>query len=560
MERVRKNKDMEEGVIYRDPVFIEWLKSVLNAEHADMFLLYGLEARNQELLCCHVTFSTGTHRRIPIEKTRGFLNFDKTSSSLVAQELLSFFTDSTKEQRFTSAGIINYLLMIDCIGTFSTEQYELSRNVCARIPETTFKGVIQEGVKLFNKNYKVDHSSNTIVASVKHWQDLFVKLDYLEPFDDPIGVMQVLFGAAPLKVNILEAMSDMKPDSRAAVVHHGFDWSVIREKDLVRHLKNKPGDLNFFAAVVIDQSGGRLDTGFSALMGADAVKVLVTRDWLNVGRLLFRAFYAGSRKKINSEISQRLEAELDKYLIGELEKENRSTDDLIKTLVWPTDFIAFGGWLLKLRSIDVKPGGIWLEDLCDELVKLFRMTRREFKGYVNESKHVYSEWPQDPFDLKVISLYTYLHWAIRSDTEAHWKSVKKEFTSLCHELKVHYYASFNSAHLALQISNCLLCILLSYPEESDDEVPDFSRISIHLDSFVDILGLPWVVMMERDSMVWDKANREPSFSDMDVLYILRRLSAAPASYKQHIERFKNQIKERATIDWPFDVKVEDERL
>ncbi len=537
---------------------MEWLSGIIGARQPDLFLLREFEAIKPVLLHCKIELKNGRPgRKIPIRQPQGYLIFEKSTSEEVAQQLLSFFDEAIQTQQTTPAGILNFLLLVDRIDSFvNSDTYDLSRNVCARIPEELYQAVIDQGVKLYNKEYHLDSSKKPKVLSVKEWLDLFLRFEYLEPFDNPIDVMRILISSSPPNVKVLDVLSEMKPDPRTAVVNHGFSWSAISEKDLVRYVKKNPDDLRFFAAVVLDQSEGRPENSLVTLIGTDAAKALVTTDWLRTGRFLFRSAYAGARKKMNSEISKRIEEALDEFLLDELKHNTRSAESLIKTFDWPQDFIAFGGWIARERSGDSDFGSAWVSDLSDAVVELFRSTISDIRQYVSDSKNRYSMWPQDPFELKTTMLFTYLNWSILIESEEQWKRVSKEFKNLCYELKNHYYASRRGSGLALQISNSILGILLSYPKVDRVEGLQLDRMSVLLGSFADIIGLQWVRAMERDSMVWDFSARQPSFGDMDVLYIIKRLSDVPEMYVPFVSEFKNQIRLSATITWPFDLQDE----
>lgn len=542
---------MEERLKYLPDKIETWLKQLLLSERAEFYLLYSID---KEFLSpvFSIEIRESTIDRIPIFKRQGYLILDKEYADIIAKNIQQIAFDCISSNNYTVNGLTNYLLFVDRMGNIpDTMRYDMLVEFCRSIPKTDLIKVISNLLELFNKEYKFSQSI-TQKLSISEWEDLFLHLDYFSPFDNPISLLRTVINSSPSDIDLINITDTLLPDPRVALFHYGIDLSSIQEITLLKYLKENPDQTTFYAALIIHEAHTK--PGFA---GKELIQFLICDDWNNVGKYYFRKTYAGFRKQLRGELKQLIEQELSSFVLREISEDSIS-HNIIAEFEWPTDFVSFGGLIVQAeeQKIEMSFSKSTIENLALALASACIDTEKNLQNFISNQRNSYNHWPQDPFDLKVQYIYSYIMWSVHTASDDTWKLVLTNFKNLFHSLKTLLYGSFSANHLALEISNHLLCVLFSFPKFSEGSIQNSNRFEELLDLFIKLVGVQWVHFTERNDLVWDFKNHRSGYPDMRLLYVLKRLQDTPQIYSSLIEPIRGTIKSYATIDWPIEKEKE----
>lgn len=542
---------MEERLRYLPAKIETWLKQLLLSETAQFYLLHNID---KEILAPIFSIEIREYRgdRSPLEKRQGYLILDEKDKDVITKSIQQVALECILSNKFTGNGLTNYLLFVDRLGNIpDTMRYDMLVEFCHSIPNTDLIKVVSNLLELFNKEYKFSQST-TQKLSLNEWEDLFLHLDYLSPFDNPFSLLRTVINSSPSDIDLINITETLLPDPRVALFHYGIDLNSIQEIPLLKYLKENPDQTTFYATLII-----HADTkpGFA---GKELMQFLICDDWNTVGKYYFRKTYAGSRKQFRGELKQLIEQELSSFVLREI-SEDLISNNIIAEFEWPTDFVSFGGLIVQAeeQKIEMSFSKSTIENLALAFASICTNTEKNLSEFISNRKNSYHHWPQDPFDLKVQYSYSYIMWSIHIASDDTWKQVLANFKRLCHSLKALLYGSFSANRLGLEISDNLLCILFSFPKFTEDSIQN-TRFEELLDLFINLVGIQWVHFTERNDLIWDYKNHKSGYPDMRLLYVLKRLQDTPQIYSALIEPFRSSIKSYSTIDWPIEKEKEKE--
>jgi len=103
----------------------------------------------------------------------------------------------------------------------------------------------------------------------------------------------------------------------------------------------------------------------------------------------------------------------------------------------------------------------------------------------------------------------------------------------------------------LNLSNILLCLLLTYPNINEGEVINQGKLDELTQLFINIIGFQWIQFVERNDLIWDYEKHVTNYSEANLLYIIKRLKEIPEPYHDMVERLKLKIREESTTKWPI---------
>jgi hypothetical protein len=542
---MHKQKRMEERLRYISSEFQNWLEQLLNSNEIDFFLLHKLN-QIQDLVSPFTIEirDAPLSRKIPIKKSQGYLLFEKGNVDLIANDFLHFGLYCIHEKKYTPKGIVNYLILVDRLGSLTDDkQYQITKDLCLAIPLIQYEKIVLELIIIFNKEYLFDNVDKTFL-SCKDWEDLFLSTQYLEHFDNPIDLLRQAINFRISEIPLIEIIHKLAPDPRAALLEYGINLDYLKEIDVLDYLNKNESECTFYGALIVDEYNHK-----PSFLGKKLASFLIKEKWVLVGGFLFNKIYNKSRRRMNEETKEVLVKEIDGLFLHEFS--NRTERTIFANFVWPSDFLSLGGWLNHIKEVEINISfsQTFISELSTSVSALFLNIKNSIPDFIAEKQKAYNFY-NDPFDLNVLHINTYLMWATMLSQDREWNQIKKAFKTLCYEIKKLYYGSYTANHLALTLSNNLLCLLLTYPAFEEQKLIGEERLIELIKSYSDIIGYQWIHFAEQDDLIWDYENHKPNYSDANLLYILKRLKEHPTEYQNITDILKTKIKEVSTTLWP----------
>lgn len=538
---------MEERLNYITVEFQRWLSSILLSKKVDIFILYELRDENILLPPFEVQITPRNNARYsPIEKVQGYLITKGISDHEVCKELLTIGKDTIKFKRYTPSGLANFLILIDRLGSIpDSKQHEMIKAICEMIPLKSYKLMLNALIDEFNGVYKLNKRKG-ILQSISYWEDLFFSIQYLDHFDNPIGLLAGVIHYRSADTDILAVLSKLDADPRAALLEYQVDLSEIKEVTLLSLLKEKPSECAFWSAVIFEESSNK-----PSFLGKKLVAYLIDEKWDEIGKFIFRKVYINTKRDLNTDTRSIFCQHFDSFLSKQLVRDF-NTPTIISKFSWNEDFLALGGWLMEFQEEhkEVSWNKQFPRDLAGSFAQRISAIKTSLPGYISEKENMSSIWFLDTFDIKSQYILSYITWALLLCEEDIWEKVIREFKKLLFELKLLFYGSYTSVRLAKEIANHMLTLLLSYPG-FDKDVSKEKRLWELFQAFEDIIGMQWVYFVEREKIVWGNSKYEPSFGEGEILYILKRLKDVPKEYTSVIEKFNKMIDRNSTTLWPI---------
>lgn len=540
---------MEKKLVHIKPLLENWLREVLLTDRSTLFILYLLKDRKIEDETIELKFYPDERRRSsPIKKDLGFLLFEKNKDGEVEQEVLSIFFDALENEKYTINGIVNYLILIDRLGSIHDEfQYNMTKEVLIKLKPAEQIQVIDVLIEQFNQDYHFSQHKNNEKLTCEEWDRLFFTLQYVERSNNPIDLLRRVINYSIEKVDLIGLIDKISPDPRAALCEYGVKFNSVSEQEVLSFLRKSPEEVTFYAALILDELQNK-----PPFVGEELISFLVKEHWQTSGKYYFLKAVSKPRTQINESTKDLITRVIDQYLRSEFSSPD-SKYDVFENFSWPDDYLALGGWLLYIHK-DGLPDFEFDKKFQDELTLRFSKTISEIIDEIplcfGNSMKSYNIWFNDLFDDRVQYAQAYMQWSILQCSPENFEEYHKQFKNLCHSIKKLYYGAYTANHLAQKLADNLLGLTLAYPTIRTE---DLEREKQLLDTFNDLILYPWVVYTERKDQVFSPEKKPSGYGEAELYNVLERLRNPQELYKDIVSDFKDKIAENSTITWPIKV-------
>ncbi|HLY69176.1 MAG TPA: hypothetical protein VKR53_05575 [Puia sp.] len=538
---------MDKGLNIISPDFQTWIELLFNSTRVDLFLLYELESSKIDIAPFEIIIRQALRGNQIIRKPQGYLTFENVDQKTVANEFLLLGQFRIQKESYTIQGLANYLILIDRLGSLPDSlQFEIKKKLCSVVPKEDWEPLVMEFVRSFNTEYKYSHL-NKEYLSFPEWENLFFSLQYFDHLDNPISLLRNIINFWNSKIQLINIIQALFPDPLAALFEYGIPLDSLIEEEILDHLKIHEKQGPFFGVLIVEEYNYK-----PRFLGKDLVDFLIKDQWGTVGKFLFRKIYNTSKRNLNEETKLLLQEQFDTWLTKYFWTQSKSP--LLKDFTWPDDFLALGGWIQHVAADDLqlKLGDQFIQELAVSVSEKFRELNEKIPDFIAGNKSSHHFLTDNPFDTKAVFINTYFVYSVMTCENKNWLKVTQGFDSLCHKIKLLYYGSYKANRLALDLTNDLLCLILTYPKFDNDETRGADRISSLIEKFIDILAFQWIWFSEREDLIWNFSEHHSNYADSSLLYIIKRMNEPPQAYINIVSPLKLKIQEIATVKWPVD--------
>jgi hypothetical protein len=525
-----------------------WIESLFNSTQVDLFLLHKLESSKIVISPFEIIIRQRFKQNHIIKKPQGYLIFKDIDPKEVGNEFLLLGQFHIREKLYTIPGLANYLILIDRLGSLTDSlQFEIKKELCSEIPIGDWKPLVMEFIHCFNAEYKYSNIKNKENTSFSEWENLFFSIQYLDHSDNPISLLRNIINFGSPKIHLINIIHELFPDPLAALFEYGIQFDELTEKEVLDHLKIYENESTFFGVLIVEEYNYK--PGF---LGKELADFLSKDKWSTVGKFLFRKIYNNLKRNLNEETKKLLQEQFDKWLTNYFS--TKSDSPLLKDYTWPNDFIALGGWIQHAVDGDLELiiGDQFIQELINSVSKKLKKLNDHIPDFIASEKNAHHFLLDNPFETKAVFINTYFVYSLMICEDEDWQELLQRFASLCHKIKLLFYGSYKANRLALDLTNDLLCLILTYPKFENDEIRGANRLSSLIKKFIDILAFQWIWFSEREDLIWNFSEHNSNYSDANLLYIIKRMNEAPEAYISIVTPLKVKIQEMGTVKWPID--------
>lgn len=385
-----------------------------------------------------------------------------------------------------------------------------------------------------DKNYVEKQPENT-----NDWLTLFHSTQYLHGFSDPITNCLELVRDERNRSLDFDLIQNMKPLLRA-VLMGWYSYDLRISQTTQDNLYENEKELIFLSACLIDDFSGKRN--LPNWLNSKFIETFVEKHWAKIGKPIFiHVFGISYRNKQENNLYKKLEELLHEILFKKLNTENPETLNWIGSLDFPTEFIAFFGWIAK-KKIDYNK----IPDrIKSELLNRFI---RELQGISTElPRHLASENSNDPFNSfqfsepKYQNTFAHLSLLILYATKDNLKDIK----SVCFSIKPLFYGGFRATNLATHFTEIILLVGLSGYRLNGLDDSGKKNIKNYMKIISDVLLVPYIHLSERNDKIWNPESKKELFQynagQYLVNYALTEINKL--SDKRHYDNFLIEISE-----------------
>ncbi|MCB0746057.1 MAG: hypothetical protein KDC90_01210 [Ignavibacteriae bacterium] len=524
----------------------EILREILNYSQIHLDILHKIAILNSEVFW-KLTGLKDKKQFLPIGKPLGFISFCNNDNDIEQHTTMinNFVIDLIKKNNYKLEGIANWLLVLDRIGNINDSfSDDLYKNVINSISDSEINIVVDYLIDEFNEHFSLSHGFSEIDTPPK-WNNLINSVSYFYPFDNPINLLNQLIEFSPTSINILRILLRLKPVPRASLFFlKQRNLNYISTDDIVKLIDDNENEISFFIFLLFNCENKE------EWVSPTFIRKLISDYWESGGNWIYRECY--STKNIKNEGIQKIcKTEVDNLL-----KENFSNETTKVTLVsnfkFEEDFTALGGWLESVKK-EISFNQTFVNDLASKTKEAFINVKNNIPQYFNDSHLERNDWFSDVLDIKTQYATTYINWAFSKCEEFHWNEIIKSYTNLCYTLKCLYYGSHLAVLKANKITNKLIILISSLPQEGIKE----NRIMDLVEILTKILIYPWTRFNEREELVWNNKNYEPNYlNDAELFLTIKNLNKIYNSKNKEIFKLLfTGVLQISTTPWPIFSKL-----
>jgi len=535
---------MENNLNILPEPFVQFLTRLLKSEGVSIFLLYDMP---EAVLPTgwKITNSASPDRKYAFEKHPGFITVGENPEQAFNQLVATAKALLTSVEH-TPQGVCNLLLVVSFFGSVHDEIIEDGINeLFAEIADKEVTGVINELINYFNEVFPVSKIL-TLSTSYTDYATLYLRQQYIRIHDTPLDLLVLILNRRDGK-EIISCLEKMKPNL-AMALSNGWLLAKIKESDMLDHLEERNADPVFWAFVLMERQPAIIMTPGSRLL-----TYFITRYWERIGRFYLRKVFLASTGKLNEEHAVSVIIALDTYLVPYFFEVDKGNEILRQEVGFTNDIAALGYWFGHIEQ--TRLNGVLNKSSIHEMTRIlskqFQKVNIEIPVYVLLEQRTTESWFADLFDPGIQMATKYLLFAALNSEEKYWVDCRKNFTNLCHQLKLQYYGTYGSVYFARQMCFDLLSFLLAYPNREVENQSWQERLKQLISDFRETVGYGWVRITEAEDLIWNHRHHQQNFSDRALLFVLHKLNDIPERYVDLVRPLKETIKEYASVPWPL---------
>lgn len=519
-----------------DKKFQKWLFELILSDYVDFRLfhhLYQLDIipPSWEIKGLH----RETFRAKLLDFDIGYLVVPKANEQIFIDDLEKWISNKSKYWIIPSEGFLN--IIIFCLGLgfiIEDKQYKIADKIKKDMPDEKLSNIALAFCNGLNKELKDNREQ---LLNPFEWQKLYTQYQYHEPFDNPLEILSYLIYNSNVVVSNL--LIKLNPKIRVAALNNLILPKQKNEKDYLTHIINSDNDkeIGFLSLLFF-----RYRDTLPNWMNEDFIIHFLTKHWESVLPYFINQTYGDNTIKVNTPAMLEHRRTISSFLKG-----IQDTHSLVMILKWPNDWSSISNWIESLHS-SKSENELSKSFYCNMAESYFENLEISIKEiFENDLNHksIMNITINDIGKGSSILIYSYILLGFVNMSEERQENVLNKLKNVLFRLKELLYGGYTPNHIATELIDRLLYLLLCTENLSDLREEDKISIKKIQKQIEDIVLYPYVKYRESEDIFWDKNYQPNYYSNLALYYVNERLK----SENPMIVDLKNRINGISCSTW-----------
>lgn len=499
-----------------DKKFQKWLFELILSDYVDFRLFHQLYQLNiippaWEIKGLH----RETYRAKLLDFDIGYLVVPKAEEQRFIENLEKWISNKSKYWIIPSEGLIN--IIIFCLGLgfiIEDKQYKIADKIKKNMPDKKLSDILLAFCNGLNKELK---DNGEQLLNPYDWQKLYTQSQYYELFDNPMEILSYLTYNSNVVISNL--LFKLNPKLRVAALNYLILPKKQIEKDYLIRIINSGNDkeIGFLSLLFFRYSDTLPDW-----MNEDFITLFLTKHWESVLPYFINQTFSDNTIKVNTPLMIEHRRIISSFLKG-----IQDSDRLVSILKWPDDWSSISHWIESLHS-SKSQNDLSSNFYCNMSESYFEnleiSTKEIFENDLNH-KSIMNITINNIGKVSSILIYSYILLGFVNMSEEKQKDVLNKFKNVLFRLKELLYGGYTSNHIATELIDRYLYLLLCSENLSD--LSEEAKISINMiqKQIEDIVLFPYVKYRESEDIFWDKNYQPNYYSNLALYYVNEKLKS-----------------------------------
>ena len=465
----------------------------------------------------------------------GYLVVPKAEEQNFIENLEKWISNKSKYWIIPLEGFVN--IIIFCLGLgfiIEDKQHKIADKIKKDMPDKKLFDIALAFCNGLNNELKDNREQ---LLNPYEWQKLYTQSQYYEPFDNPLEILSYLIYNTNVLVSDL--LINLKPKFRVAALNNLILPKQQNEKDYLTQIINSNNDkeVGFLSLLFF-----RYRDTLPDWMNEDFIKLFLTKHWESVLPYFINQTYSDNTIKVNAPVMLEYRRIISSFLKGIQDSHN-----LVTILKWPDDWSAISNWIESLHS-SKSQNELSQSFYCNMAESYFEnleiSTKEIFENDLNH-KSIMNITINDIGKGSSILIYSYILLGFVNMSEERQENVLNKLKNVLFRLKELLYGGYTSNHIATELIDRFLYLLLCSENLTDLRQEDKISIKKIQKQIENIVLYPYVKYRESEDIFWDKNYQPNYYSNLALYYVNERLK----SENPMIVDLKNKINEMSYSTW-----------
>jgi hypothetical protein len=476
-----------------------------------------------------------TFRAKLLDFDSGYLVVPKADEQHFIEDLEKWISNKSKYWIIPSEGFLN--IIIFCLGLgfiIEDKQYKIADKIKKDLPDERLSDIALAFCNGLNKELRDNKEQ---LLNPFEWQKLYTQSQYYKPFDNPLEILSYLIYNSNVVVSDL--LIKLNPKFRVAALNNLILPKQQKEKDYLIQIMNSDNDkeVGFLSLLFF-----RYREALPNWMNEDFITLFLTKHWESVLPYFINQTYGDNIIKVNTPVILEHRKIISSFLKG-----IQDSHSLTTILKWPNDWSSISNWIESLHS-SKSHNELSKSFYCNMAESYFEnldiSTKELFENDLNH-KSIINITINDIGKSSSVLIYSYILLGFVNLSEEKQENVLLKLKNILFRLKELLYGGYTPNHIATELIDRFLYLLLCAENLSDLREEDKISIKKIQKQIVNIVLYPYVKYRESEDIFWDKNYQPNYYSNLALYYVNERLK----SKNQIIVDLKNRINGMSYSIW-----------
>lgn len=499
-----------------DKKFQKWLFELIFLDYVDFRMFHHLYHLDIIPTSWEIK---GLHREIYRSKILdfdiGYLVVPKAEEQSFIENLEKWISNKSKYWIIPEEGFVNIIMF--CLGLgfiIEDKQYKIADKIKKDISNKKLSDIALAFCNALNEelNENKEQSLNPF-----EWQKFYIQSQYYEPFDTPLEILSYLIYNSNVLVSDL--LFKLSPKLRVVALNNLILPKQQNEKDYLTQIINSDNDkeVGFLSLLFF-----RYRDTLPDWINEDFITLFLTKHWESVLPYFINQTYGDDIIKDNNPVILEYRRIISSFL-----KDIQDSSSLVTILKWPNDWSSISNWIESLHS-SKSESELSKSFYCNMAESYFEKleisTKEIFENNLNR-KGIINITINDIGKGSSILIYSYLLLGFVNMSEERQENVLNKLKNILFRLKELLHGGYTQNHIATELIDRFLYLLLCTENLSDLREEDKISIKKIQKQIEDIVLYPYVKYRESEDIFWDKNYQPNYYSNLALYYVNERLKS-----------------------------------